>query len=39
MKMTMEFFDFGAPVDFDTPSDDEVTDLASVFGSLSNFTS
>jgi len=29
-KMTMEFFDFGAPIDFSPPSDDEVTDMTSL---------
>jgi hypothetical protein len=39
MKMTMEFFDFGKRVEFDLPSDDEVTDVSSVLGSLSDFSS
>lgn len=32
MSMSMQFFDFGAPVDIQVPSDDEVQDMSALLG-------
>jgi hypothetical protein len=40
MKMRLEFFDFGTPVDFELPSDDEVQDISDLgSGASSRFSS
>jgi len=40
MSMTMEYFDFGVPVDIQVPSDDEVQDASNLFSSTgSKFSS